>query len=81
MADVPESSSVLAYIVTGLLTALGTVVTTIVAIAKRLENMYIADITSLKAKVSELEKHNSECHEQHFQLALRVAELEATRKV
>ena len=64
------------YIIGGIVTALLSVVGTVVALAKKIEGKYVDDIKALQESQQQLQGHVAECEERHHQAEIRLARLE-----
>ena len=79
MPDLPDNGDWTVWIIGTLMSAIGLVVTTIIAMAKRIESSYQKDVDELKGHINELQKASDECQEDRLALSVRVASLEATQ--
>lgn len=74
MTDVPHDWA--SSIITTILAALGTAITTVIGLAKYIETKYVSEIRELKTEMHEIVVKHEECLEKHHQAELRLAALE-----
>jgi F0F1-type ATP synthase membrane subunit b/b' len=76
MPDLPPDSSYAGYIIATLVAAVVFIWGILMAVIKYVESIFRTRISSLEAKVVELEKETKECEKTKFELIARIAALE-----
>lgn len=84
MPELPQPDEWSSWIIGTLVTVISTAIATIVGLAKLIQSIYLSRINQLetntqqhKVEIEQLKKESAECQKDRYNLAIRVASLEA----